>query len=67
MTFRDYAVLGDDLVIWNKSVAAEYETVMEELSVKINKSKTVTASRSDIRVEFAKRLFYQHIEISGMS
>jgi len=40
---------------------------MDELSVKINKSKTVTASRSDIRVEFAKRLFYQHIEISGMS
>jgi len=40
---------------------------MDELSVKINKSKTVTASRSDVRVEFAKRLFYQHIEISGMS
>jgi hypothetical protein len=66
-TFRDYAVLGDDVVIWSASVAKRYKSVMESLSVQINMTKTITSSTGHTRVEFAKRLFYQGVEISGLS
>jgi len=56
-SFRDYAVLGDDVVIWNKSVARRYEIVMAELGVQINLTKTITSNEHHVQVEFAKRLF----------
>jgi len=51
--FRDYALLGDDIVIANESVAKAYYALMtEELGVEINLDKSLVSSDS---FEFAKQ------------
>jgi hypothetical protein len=50
--FSDYAVLGDDVVICNDDVAAQYLILMETLGLNINLSKSV---QSKDFAEFAKR------------
>jgi hypothetical protein len=50
--FKDYIVLGDDIVIQNDKVASEYLFLMKCLGVKINLSKSIISSRF---CEFAKR------------
>jgi len=47
-----YALLGDDIVICDPSIALEYKLIMEELKVEISPSKT---HRSKDLYEFAKR------------
>jgi len=52
--FDHYALLGDDIVIADKSVADSYYMIMTEiLGVQINLSKSLVSSNS---FEFAKRL-----------
>lgn len=50
--FKDYAVLGDDLVIANDDVALHYLEVCKDLGVEINLSKSIIST--DI-AEFAKK------------
>lgn len=50
--FQDYAVLGDDIVIADDSVAQEYLAIMSALGVSINLSKSL---QSDLFCEFAKK------------
>jgi hypothetical protein len=50
--FKDYAVLGDDLVIANDDVAHHYLALCENLGVEINLSKSII---SDSIAEFAKK------------
>jgi hypothetical protein len=50
--FKDYAVLGDDLVIANDDVASFYLEVCKDLGVEINLSKSIISN--DI-AEFAKK------------
>jgi len=50
--FSSYAVLGDDIVIAQDAVAAEYVKIMEALGVPINLSKSLQSNRF---AEFAKR------------
>lgn len=50
--FRDYCILGDDIVIRNDAVASEYYNLMKALGVSINLSKSV---ESFDFAEFAKR------------
>lgn len=50
--FKDYALLGDDIVIANDAVASNYLELMITLGVKINLSKSVVSK--DI-AEFAKK------------
>jgi hypothetical protein len=50
--FKDYSVLGDDIIICNDDVSSAYLSIMETLGVSINLSKSVISS--DI-AEFAKR------------
>jgi hypothetical protein len=40
-----YMIVGDDVVITNKLVAARYEQAIEELGVSISKSKSIISSR----------------------
>lgn len=54
--FTDYAVLGDDIVIANGSVARSYLQVMAEIGVKISIAKSLV-SRSG-HLEFAKRFLH---------
>jgi len=50
-SFCDYAVLGDDIVIRNSTVAEAYLNIMKQLGVSINLSKSVI---SNDFAEFAK-------------
>jgi hypothetical protein len=61
--FKDYAVLGDDVVIHNKLVADEYLGIMRHLGVHINFSKSVI---SHDFVEFAKVLRGPNIDITPL-
>jgi hypothetical protein len=62
-TFKQYCVLGDDIVINNDRVANVYLQLMETLGVSINNSKSIISY--DI-VEFAKRWLTPYGEISPL-
>lgn len=53
--FRDYAVLGDDVVIGNKAVAEAYLQILREIGVEAGLAKSVIA-RGKVLLEFAKKL-----------
>jgi len=53
--YNRYALLGDDLVIADKSVADSYLVIAADLGVEINLSKSLI-SKAGVS-EFAKRLF----------
>jgi hypothetical protein len=56
IAFRDYAVLGDDIVIMNKFVAREYLQILDEIGVKAGLAKSIV-SKGQFYVEFAKKFF----------
>lgn len=63
-SFSDYAVLGDDIVIGDASVAKAYLALMQEhLGVSINLSKSLVSSDT---CEFAKRLIHRRLDISPL-
>lgn len=62
--FIEYALLGDDIVIWNAKVAKEYQKIMElELGVSISKEKSLTSKYS---AEFAKTLCWRGLDVSPL-
>jgi hypothetical protein len=65
-SFRDYAVLGDDVVIWNEMVAQEYADLCKEIGLTINLAKSLISDDQNHRVEFAKRIILNGVEISGL-
>lgn len=63
-SFSHYAILGDDIVIANRSVAEAYHNIMTEiLGVEINLSKSLVSEHS---FEFAKRLITLKGEVSPL-
>jgi hypothetical protein len=62
-TFRQYCILGDDIVINNDRVASKYVHLMQTLGVDINDSKSIISY--DV-VEFAKRWLTPYGEISPL-
>jgi len=60
--FNKYSLLGDDIGIWDPKVANKYQQFMSDIGVKINLSKSIVGNNSG---EFANRLFYQGMNISG--
>jgi hypothetical protein len=60
--FEDYAILGDDIVIADDSVAKVYLSLMESLGVEINLSKSLVSDKGVM--EFAKRLISPLAEYS---
>jgi hypothetical protein len=66
--FKDYIVLGDDIVIFDREVADSYKQQMKLLDVKISETKTHEGSSF---CEFAKRYFIissdKSQEITGVS
>lgn len=57
--FRDYALLGDDIIFWELSgithlVVAEYELILEKLGVSVNRAKGFHSTNGSF--EFAKVL-----------
>jgi hypothetical protein len=65
-SFREYQVLGDDVVIWNTRVAHAYVDHMKYLGIPINLSKSVIGDGTFSQIEFAKRIAIQGKEISGI-
>lgn len=60
--FKDYALLGDDIVIANSAVAQCYHQLMTEgLGVEINFSKSLVSAHS---LEFAKQLVSKGVNLS---
>lgn len=62
--FPYYAVLGDDVVIGDKHVAAQYVEIMDTLGVKIGFSKSIISK--NLSMEFAKRFFYKGVEVTPL-
>lgn len=61
--FTEYAVLGDDIVIWNKPVADMYISTMKSLGVKVGLAKSVLSPKGK-GLEFAKRTIIDGIDVS---
>jgi hypothetical protein len=62
--FSLYLVLGDDIVIFDRTVAASYLDVMKDLGVGINLVKSVVSTDS---FEFAKRFYTKGVNLSPVS
>lgn len=56
-----YALLGDDIVICDAVVAERYLSLLKQLDIEYSKAKT---HKSKDFYEFAKRIFYQGVEVS---
>jgi len=54
--FKGYAVLGDDIVIYDKIVASAYHSLILSLGVECNLSKSIISPKG-LGMEFAKRIF----------
>jgi len=52
--FNGYALLGDDIVIWNSPVAKSYLQIMKGLGLEVNLSKSILSPKGG-GLEFAKR------------
>jgi hypothetical protein len=63
--FSNYELLGDDIVIFDADVAAEYLLLMKEIGVPINISKSVCANNAV--TEFAKVTSYKGANVSAVS
>jgi hypothetical protein len=61
--FKDYIILGDDIVIKNNRVAQKYISIMNKLGVEISMQKTHISKDT---YEFAKRWIRNGIEISPL-
>lgn len=63
--FKDYAILGDDIVIANGAVARSYYLLMTEIGVGIGLAKSLI-SRNGV-LEFAKRYYVRGNDCSAVS
>jgi len=63
--FKEYALLGDDIVIANHKVAQEYLVLLQEIGVEFGLAKSLISSTGGF--EFAKRTFAKGKDVSGIS
>jgi hypothetical protein len=61
--FRDYCILGDDIVIFNHKVAKKYHDIISSLGVKCNLNKSILSPRG-LGLEFAKQTFLLGTNVS---
>jgi hypothetical protein len=64
--FKQYRILGDDIVIFNTEVAQRYQWLLEKIGLKINLSKSIIGDRENYQIEFAKRLSLIGKEMSSI-
>lgn len=62
-SFEDYAILGDDIVIWNHRVAEEYLLLLENLGVQVSLTKTF---KERGLAEFAKSYYRQGVDLKPL-
>lgn len=63
--FKGYAVLGDDVVIADRAVAAQYLKIMKTIGVEISLAKSLVSNTSSL--EFAKRTWISRREVTPIS
>jgi len=64
--YDNYEILGDDIVIFDSSVASEYGIIMNTLGVGTNPHKSIPAPSKSV-CEFAKRTSLNDSDVSGLS
>jgi hypothetical protein len=65
--FKDYRLLGDDIVILNKEVADEYQFLIKDVfGLTINMTKSVIGDSRNSQIEFTKRLALKGKEMSSI-
>jgi hypothetical protein len=64
--FKDYRLLGDDVVIYNKKVADTYQDLLQIIGIPINLNKSVIGSSENSQIEFTKRLALNGKEMSSI-
>jgi hypothetical protein len=63
--FPWYAVLGDDVVICDRDVAASYVSLMGTIGVGIGFHKSIISDNTSL--EFAKRFYHKGVEVNPLS
>lgn len=61
--FSEYAVLGDDIIIWNKPVADKYLNILKRLGVDVGLAKSIISLKGK-GLEFAKRTILNGVDVS---
>lgn len=61
--YRNYAVLGDDIIIGDKDVADQYLLILDSLGVECGIAKSLLSPKG-LAFEFAKRTFYRGKDVS---
>lgn len=65
--FDNYIILGDDIMIFDASVASIYSERMKNIGVTINTSKSFLSNDpTNVYGEFSKRIFINNDEITGL-
>jgi len=64
--FKDYRLLGDDVVIFNTKVAETYQLILRDIGIPINLEKSVIGDRSNSQIEFTKRFSLNGLEMSSI-
>jgi hypothetical protein len=64
--FKDYAVLGDDVVIADERVAWRYKDIILRLGLDIRPTKSMIPTKDHIPVEFASKLILNGVNISPL-
>jgi hypothetical protein len=64
--FPDYAILGDDIVIFNAKVAKAYHRLIVALGVECNLAKSICSPKGTA-LEFAKKTIYRGTDVSPIS
>jgi hypothetical protein len=67
MNFKDYLILGDDVVIAHKRVSEEYYSILSDLGVEVSLRKSVVSSETHYSCEFASRHFLKGEEYSTLA
>lgn len=63
--FDKYELLGDDIIIFDELVAIQYLSLMRDLGVEINESKSVISPDGRV-IEFAKKTYLNGINVSSL-
>jgi hypothetical protein len=63
--FEFYALLGDDVVLANASVAREYLLLLQAIGVEVGLAKSLISRNGTF--EFAKRTYRSRVDVSGIS
>jgi hypothetical protein len=61
--FTQYAVLGDDIIIWNRPVAKAYLRILSALGVEVGLAKSIISLKGK-GLEFAKKTFLKGQDVS---